>query len=229
MQSTTKPQRLSPIHTYHESMDARFDLQAGWLIPDVYTMPEEESTALAKGVGLADISAHGKITVRGDLAYAVIAERWADVSIDPGEVSVVGSSNTLIANLTTDEFLILTVPGNEVEITNSFDKEISDQNVFVTVLDRTSNLVGLALQGPKSLGLMAKLCPLPLYSEKFPNLHVAQTSFAKTRTTIIRRDRDGALAFELYADRSYGGYLWEAILDAGADFGIGPVGWKVLV
>ena len=84
------------------------------------------------------------------------------------------------------------------------------------------------LQGSVSLELMSKLCPLSLSPKKFPDLHVAQTSFAKTRTTIIRHDRGDSLAFELYADRSYGGYLWETILDAGAEFGIQPVGWDVL-
>jgi len=75
---------------------------------------------------------------------------------------------------------------------------------------------------------MRKLCSLPFRTKIFPDLHVAQRSFAKTRTTIIRYDRGDSLAFELYADRSYGGYLWEAILDAGTEFGIQPVGWGAL-
>lgn len=228
MQPDTKPQRLSPIHTYHEGMDARFNFQAGWLIPEVYTTPEEESAALDERVGLADISAHGKITVMGDLSPTVIAARWSDIPTDPGDVSAVRSSNIQIAKLTPDEFLILTTPGDEKGITDSLEKEVAGQDGFVTVLDRTSGVVGFLLQGPKCLQLLSKLCPLPFAPEAFPDLHAAQSSFAKTRTTIIRYDRGDSLAFELYADRSYGGYLWEAILDAGAEFDIQPVGWGAL-
>jgi len=228
MQQNTKPQRLSPIHSYHENLDARFDLQAGWLIPEGYTLPDEESATLAEKVGLADISARGKITIKGNLAASVMATRWTDIPTNPGDASVAKSDDILIAKLTPDEFLILTSPGNEHEISDSLEKEIADPNGFVTVLDRTSGLVGLYLQGPRCIPLLSKLCPLPLGPEKFPDLHVAQTSFAKTRTTIIRHDRNGSLAFELYADRSYGGYLWEAILDAGTEFGIQPVGWSAL-
>ena len=139
MQSKTKPQRISPIHSYHESMDARFAPRAGWLVPEIYTTPETESTTLNERVGLADISARGKITVIGDLAPSVMAVRWADIPTDPGEVSWVGLNDTLIAKLTSDELLILTAPGNEHENSDSLEKEIANQNSFVTVLDRTSS------------------------------------------------------------------------------------------
>jgi glycine cleavage system aminomethyltransferase T len=45
---------------------------------------------------------------------------------------------------------------------------------------------------------------------------------------IIRRDRGGALTFDLFADCSYAGYLWDAILDAGREFGMRPVGWEAM-
>ena len=75
---------------------------------------------------------------------------------------------------------------------------------------------------------MSKLCSLDFNPIDFSNLHVVQSSFAKVRTTIICHNQNGSPAFELFADRSYASYLWDAILDAGVEFGIQPVGWKAM-
>lgn len=228
MQPDTKSKRLSPLHAYHESKGARFDLRAGWLIPEVYTASSEETAALRESVGLVDISARGKLIVKGDLAEVVIGTRWEETPKNPGDVSVVKPNDILIARLTMDELLILTSPGDESEIADSLEREIATRDFFVTVIVQTSSLVGLSLLGPKSVYLMRKLCALPFNPKAFPNLCVAQSSFAKTRATIIRHDRGETLAFELYADRSYGSYLWDAIMDAGREFSIQPVGWSAV-
>ena len=73
---------------------------------------------------------------------------------------------------------------------------------------------------------MRKLCALSLDEKDFPNLRIAQTSFAKVRTTILRRDMGNVPRYELFADRSYAEYLWDSVMDAGMQFGIQPVGWQ---
>jgi heterotetrameric sarcosine oxidase gamma subunit len=207
-------------------LEARFDLRAGWLIPEVYTAPEAEAAALRGGLGLVDISARGKLALRGVLAKAVMAARWGDVPAEPGDVFAVAERGTLIAALAPDEFLILSPPGDEAEIAASLEAEIKSQEAFLTLSDQSAGLVGLALHGPLSTAVLGKLWALPLHAEAFPNLHAAQSSLAKTGAIIIRRDQEGWPAYELYADRSYGGYLWDALLDAGREFDMQPVGWE---
>jgi heterotetrameric sarcosine oxidase gamma subunit len=132
----------------------------------------------------------------------------------------------VVAKLTSDEFLILVFPGEEMELAVSLEAEIVSQDNFVSLIDQTSGLVGLLISGPKSAGVMSKLCALDFNPTDFPNLHVAQSSFAKVRATIIRRDLGNLPTFELFADRSYAGYLWDTILDAGQEFDIQPAGWE---
>jgi heterotetrameric sarcosine oxidase gamma subunit len=158
----------------------------------------------------------------------VIAARFGDVPTKPGEVREIRSNQILVAALTPDEFLILTQPSIEKEWTTSLETEIASQGSFMSVIDLTSGLVGLSISGPRSVEVNRKLCALPFNSREFPNLSVAQSSFAHVRTTIIRHDQDGSPAFELFADRSYSEYLWDTILDAGKEFGMRPVGWGVL-
>ena len=228
MQVDPQPKRLSPLYDRHQTLGARFDLRGGWLIPDVYTNTEDEGRVLQKSIGLADISSLGKITLKGSHAGAIISASLGESPTKVGVVIDIKPKQILVAQQTPDEFLILTPPDAEKEITTALEVEITSQDTFVSLTDQTSGLVGFSIVGLENIEVMRKLCALPLNSKDFSDLHVAQSSFAKVRATILRHDRGALPAFELFADRSYGEYLWDTILDAGSEFGIQPVGWKAM-
>lgn len=228
MQLDSELIRLSPLHNRHQSTKASLNLWNGWLVPEVYTSAAEESVALRDCVGLGDISNRRKLTLKGAKADGIITAILGTTPTRHGDVIEVNSSQTLVAKLTHDEFLMLTQPGEEKELTTSLETEIASHHAFVSVIDQTSGLAGLLISGPKSTRVISKLCALDFSPTEFPNLHVAQSSFAKVRATIIRHDRGESETFELYADRSYAVYLWDTILDAGKEFDIQPVGWKAV-
>ena len=194
----------------------------------MYTNTEDEGRVLQKSIGLADISSLGKITLKGSHAGAIISASLGESPTKVGVVIDIKPKQILVAQQTPDEFLILTPPDAEKEITTALEVEITSQDTFVSLTDQTSGLVGFSIVGLENIEVMRKLCALPLNSKDFSDLHVAQSSFAKVHATIIRHDRSAAPAFELFADRSYGAYLWDAILDAGKEFDIQPVGWEAL-
>jgi len=228
MEADIQPKRLSPLYDQHRTLDVRFNPRGGWLVPEVYTDAEGESKTLQESVGLADISAWGKLTLKGVAAGAVVVASLGESPTEAGVVMEIKPKQILVAQLTADESLILTPPGAEKEIATLLEAEIVSQNSFVSIIDQTSGLAGFSISGPESAGVMRKLCALSFNSKDFPNMHVAQGSFAKVRATILRHDRDSLPAFELFADRSYGEYLWDAILDAGMEFAMRPVGWEAL-
>ena len=98
------------------------------------------------------------------------------------------------------------------------------KDLFVSVINQTSGLAGLLIVGPDSRAVMAKLCALQFHPREFPNLRVAQSSFAKVRATIIRNDLGELSAFTLYFARANGEYIWDTVLDAGGEFGMQPFG-----
>ena len=51
---------------------------------------------------------------------------------------------------------------------------------------------------------------------------------AKTAQLIIRRDRNELPAYAVIGARSFGTYLWQTILEAGADLGLEPMGQAAL-
>lgn len=223
-----EPKRLSPLHNKHQTLGAHFGPRGDWLIPEAYTTSAEESTVLREGVGLIDISGWGKLILKGANTSAVIAACLGDSPDKPGDVRESKSNHISAAELTPDEFLILTPPGAEKKLATLLEVAITSQDIFVSVIDQTSGLVGLSISGPMSIAVMRKLCAIPFNAKDFPSLCVAQSSFAKVRATIIRHDRGDSPAFELFTDCSYADYLWETIVDAGAEFGIRPVGWEAM-
>ena len=228
MEVDTQPKRLSPLYDQHQTLGARFELRNSWLIPEVYTNTDGESKALRESIGLVDISAWGKLSLKGVAADGVVSASLGESPTVAGVVLEIKTKHIFVAQLTPDEFLILTPPGTEREIMTALENTIISQDAFVSLIDQTSGLVGFSISGPESTGVMRKLCALSFGSKDFPNMHVSQSSFAKVRATILRHDRGSTPAFELFADRSYSEYLWDTILDAGMEFGIQPVGWEAM-
>ena len=61
-----RPVRVSAMHAAQEALGARFREEGDWRVPETYTSVVEEAARARSGVGLADASACGKLSVRGD-------------------------------------------------------------------------------------------------------------------------------------------------------------------
>jgi sarcosine oxidase subunit alpha len=230
-----RPSRSSPLHATHQVLGAQFVSQAGWQVPKTYTSPEDEVTTIRERVGLADVSSLGKLVVKGDAAPGLLAGVFDVTPAAAGHVSQAvlqekfGPSlgNSYIARLAPDEFLIITPPGDEDNTARHIERKRAARNLFVTVVNQTSGLAGLAVAGPHSRELLGKLCAQPLSPRDFPNHRVAQSSLVMVHTIIVRNDLGNLTAFELYVERPYAEYVWTSLMDAGHEFGIIPFGCGV--
>jgi sarcosine oxidase subunit alpha len=229
-----RPSRLSPLHATHQVLGAQFVSQAAWQVPKTYTSPEDELSTIRQRVGLADVSSLGKLVVKGNAAPGLLAGVFDVTPATPGHMAPVilqeqfGPSlgNSYIARLAPDEFLIITPPGDEDNTARHIERKRAARHLFVTVINQTSGLAGLAVAGPHSREMLGKLCALPLSPRDFPNHRVAQSSLAMVHTIIVRNDLGNLAAFELYVERPYAKYVWTSLMDAGHEFGIIPFGCK---
>ena len=71
---------------------------------------------------------------------------------------------------------------------------------------------------------MSKLTELDISPEAFPDLRCAQTRCAEIHGTLVRADLGSLTSYDLYFSREFGEYLWDAVLEAGEEFGAGPAG-----
>lgn len=94
----------------------------------------------------------------------------------------------------------------------------------VDLKNRSDEYSLLAVQGPKSLATVQKLTSADLSGLAY--YHFLRASVSGVPMVISRTGYTGELGFELYfpSDVRTGTVIWEAVMDAGNEFGIGPVG-----
>lgn len=101
---------------------------------------------------------------------------------------------------------------------------------LVTVLDLTHGRALMRLTGRPAAATLAKMCGIDLADASTPNGTAFRSSVAKLVTDVIRDDQQNAAgtvaSYLLHCERSYGQYLFDALLDAGAEFGIGIGGFR---
>lgn len=222
------PYCTSPLESKHTHSGVAFIDRAGWRLPDRYSSLEAEIAAVQQHAGMADLSAKGKLNLKGASLPKFLDRVLQIQSYLPGNLTSVefNHQKILLAALTSDEALLLTPPGQEGQVMDFLSQNLGE--TLVSFVDCTGGLAGLLLAGPHSRSTIAKFCALSVHPHDFPNFHVAQTGFAKVRAAILRRDLGSLPAFELYFDRSYAGYLWETLLAAGQEFALRPIGWQTL-
>jgi heterotetrameric sarcosine oxidase gamma subunit len=96
-----------------------------------------------------------------------------------------------------------------------------DDDGFATTVDVTHGRALVRLSGLDSARVLEKICPLDLGDSSAPNHTAFRSTVAHLVTDIVRDDLDdGTRSYLLHCDRSSGQYLFDSILDAGAEFGI---------
>lgn len=170
---------------------------------------------------LADLSALAKTLVRapagGAMAGALgvpFARAARDASgalvtgSGPGEWTIIGAVGEGAVQRARLEAVAASLAGGEL----------------ITVLDLTHGRALIRLTGPAAPVLLAKVCAIDLADHRTPNGTVLRTSVAKLTTDLVRDDQEAVPSYLLHCERSYGQYLFEALLDAGAEFGAEPDG-----
>ena len=133
-----------------------------------------------------------------------------------------GTSRTedgvLIVGQRPDEWILL---GPEPSIRALVDG--LDRSGHVSVIDGTHSRALSRLTGDHAATVLEKLCSLDWNDHMTPDGAAVSASVAKVTCDIVRNDLEGTRSYLISSDRSYGQYLFDAILDAGQEFGISPL------
>lgn len=93
-----------------------------------------------------------------------------------------------------------------------------DQEGHVSVVDLTHSRAMFRISGAPSASALEKLCSVDWNDDMTPNLAVVSASVAKVTCDIIRDDHDGVRSYVIACDRSFGQYLFDAVVDAAQEF-----------
>jgi heterotetrameric sarcosine oxidase gamma subunit len=88
------------------------------------------------------------------------------------------------------------------------------------VVDVSHGRALVRLTGEQAPAMLAKVCAIDLRDRVTPNGTAFRSSVVKLVTDVVRDDQDGVRSYLLHCERSSGQYFFDALLDAGAEFGV---------
>ena len=215
----------------HEALGAKMVPFAGYNMPVSYEGVNIEHETVRKGVGVFDVSHMGEFLIEGPKALELIQKVTtndaskltvgkAQYSCLPNETG--GIVDDLIVYRVKDETYLLVVNASNI------DKDwahISKYNEAIGAEMRniSDDYSLLAIQGPKAVEAMQSITSVDLSAIKFYNFVVGD--FAGVDHVIISATGyTGSGGFEIYCKNSEVQQVWDKVLEAGADFGIKPIG-----
>jgi heterotetrameric sarcosine oxidase gamma subunit len=155
-------------------------------------------------LSLSDISATSKTLVRSDQPqFGVVF----------GHSVAVGEA--LVAGTRPDEWLIL---GADEAVDVAAD--LVNAEGFTNVIGFTHGRSLFRATGDPSAAMLEKVCGIDWSNTMTPDGAVVSASVALVGCDIVRNDVEGSPSYLLMCDRSFGQYLFDALVDAGSEFGI---------
>jgi aminomethyltransferase len=221
--------KRTPLYEAHRALGARLVPFAGWEMPVQYSSILEEHAAVRGAAGLFDVSHMGEIHVSGADAVAAV-ERLVScpvATLRPGRVRyglLCNEDGGVVDDVTVyrlaEDRLFLCVNASNIE--KDYRWMAAHALPGARVEDRSDRFGLLALQGPASAAVLARVCALPLTGMK--RFTFLEGEAAGVPALVSRTGYTGSDGFELYVDAGSCAALFRALLDAGKPLGLLPCG-----
>ncbi|MBV8390561.1 MAG: glycine cleavage system aminomethyltransferase GcvT [Mucilaginibacter sp.] len=214
----------------HIQLGAKMVLFAGYNMPVQYAGINVEHETVRKGVGVFDVSHMGEFILKGEKALDLIqrvtsndASKLYDGKVQysclPNEDG--GIVDDLLVYRIDEKTYMLVVNASNIEKDWNWISKFNTEGVEMKdISDRTSLL---AVQGPKAADALQSLTDIDLGSMEYYTFK--KGTFAGIENVLLSATGyTGAGGFEIYVDNKDAEKLWNAVFEAGAAFGIKPIG-----
>jgi 4-methylaminobutanoate oxidase (formaldehyde-forming) len=250
-----RPRLVSPLYERLKVHGAVFGSKLGWERPnwfapdgtepnDVYSMGRqnwfsavgEEHRHVREAVGIFDQSSFAKYEMAGPDAGKALDWICAnDVARPAGRLTYTQLLNSrggieadlTVARLCDDRFYIVTGTGLRTHDLGWIADHVP-AGLDVTLTDVTEDFGTLSLMGPKARDVLAAVTEADVSNAGFPFGHAREIAIAGERVRALRVTYVGELGWELHVPIGAAGVVFDALMAAGAPFGIRPVGYRAL-
>ena len=236
------PAQRSNMHYRHLEAGAQM-LQAGaWYRPAYYGSSDQrqecinlEVTNVRHNVGLVDVSTLGGLEVRGPdaaeflnrfytfgfLKQPVGKARYALLTNEAGVVIDDG----VACRFSEQHYYVTATTGGVGNVYQSMLKWNVQWRLDVDIANVPSAYSAVNIAGPNARKVLAKVCSdIDLDSQAFPYMGVREGSVAGIPARVVRVGFVGELGYEVHIPQHCGEALWDALIEAGAEFDIKPFG-----
>lgn len=223
--------KTTALYDTHVALGAKMVPFAGFNMPVSYEGVNVEHETVRNAVGVFDVSHMGEFLIEGpkalDLIQNVSSNDASKLTVGKAQYSYLpnetgGIVDDLIIYRIKEETYLLVVNASNIEKDwNHISKY--NEAIGATMRNISDTYSLLAIQGPKAVEAMQSLSSIDLSSIKFYNFVVGD--FAGIEHVIISATGyTGSGGFEIYCKNDEVKQVWDRVLEAGADFGIKPIG-----
>jgi aminomethyltransferase len=214
----------------HISLGAKMVPFAGYNMPVQYEGINAEHATVRKAVGVFDVSHMGEFILKGENALDLIqrvisndASKLYDGKVQyaylPNEEG--GIVDDLLVYRIDEKTYMLVVNASNIEKDWNWISKFNTKGVEMHNISGQTSL--LAVQGPKAAEALQSLTEIDLASMEYYTF--TKGVFAGVENVIVSATGyTGAGGFEIYCDNAHAETIWNAVFEAGAAFGIKPIG-----
>ncbi|MFW6370709.1 MAG: glycine cleavage system aminomethyltransferase GcvT [Bacteroidota bacterium] len=222
--------KLTALNKVHKAAGAKMVEFAGYEMPVEYSGIRDEHLTVRNAVGVFDVSHMGEFWVKGPNALELVKKVSSNdpTILRPGQAQYTCFPNGRGGIV--DDFLVYCFnPEKFLLVVNASNIEkdwewINIQNTVGARLENVSDTISqLAVQGPLAVKTLQKLTDVNLGEMKFYSFTTAKMAGVDD-VIISATGYTGAGGFELYCKNEDAVRLWEAVFEAGEEFGIKPAG-----
>lgn len=216
------------LHDKHVQLGAKMVDFAGWHMPVQYSSIIEEHKTVRENVGLFDVSHMGELIVYGEDSLPYLNK------LVPQDLTKLVDRKAIYCQLTNkqggiiDDLIIYKLENNKYLIIVNASRLDEDLNWMVRnklgfnveIVNESHNYSLLAVQGPKAVELVQKMG----IDELPPFFSIKRGELFNINLWVSRTGYTGEDGVEILVRNEFSEMLWDKILEAGAEFGIKPIG-----
>lgn len=219
------------LNDKHTALGAKMVPFAGFNMPVQYEGVNIEHETVRNGVGVFDVSHMGEFLVTGEKALDLIqkvvsndasklTDGKAQYACLPNETGGI-VDDLIIYRFNAEKYLLVVNASNIEKDWNWISKY--NETIGAEMRNLSDDYSLLAIQGPKAAEAMQSLTSVKLDEIPYYSFEVAP--FAGVDYVIISATGyTGSGGFEIYCKNSEVEQIWDKVFEAGASFGIKPIG-----
>lgn len=218
------------LNSVHIAAGAKMVPFAGYEMPLQYSGLTDEHLNVRENLGVFDVSHMGEFFLKGEKALDLVqkvtsndASKLIDGKIQysclpNGKGGII--DDLLIYRINAEEYMLVVNASNIEKDWNW----IKSHNTFgVEMTNKSDEISLLAVQGPKAVEVLQKITSINLSEISYYNF--VYGDFAGIENILISATGyTGAGGFEIYFENKHAEAIWNAVMEAGENFGIKPAG-----
>ena len=222
--------KYTAFRKFHEELGAKMVEFAGFYMPIQYSGINDEHETVRAKLGVFDVSHMGEIWVKGPKALDFIqwvtsndASRLIDGKVQysclpNGKGGIV--DDLLVYRIDAETYLLVV---NASNIEKDWNWLVSQNKTGAQLYNASDEIAQLAVQGPLALKAMQSLTDTPVTDMEYYTFK--KLIFAGVNDVIFSTTGyTGSGGCEIYLSNEDAPRIWEAVMKAGAEYGMKPIG-----